>query len=76
MLHALLKTNNRVCAYALPFLNSRHEYGRPEHTIQLLQICDKGKMMNCWESYADTTATWLINRGAKGLLTQPPMRSR
>jgi hypothetical protein len=46
-----IKTNNPVSAYALHILNNRHEYGSPEHTIQLLQTCDKGKMMNCWESF-------------------------
>ena len=32
-----IKTNNPLSAYALHILNNRHEYGNPEHTIQLLQ---------------------------------------
>jgi hypothetical protein len=38
-------------AHALHILNNRHEYGSPEHTIQLLGAYDKGKIMNCWESF-------------------------
>ena len=30
--------------------NNRHDYGNPEHSLQLLQACEKGKIMNCWES--------------------------
>ena len=30
-------------------LNNRHEYGKPEHTLQLLQPYHKGKLMNYWE---------------------------
>jgi hypothetical protein len=45
-----VNTNNPLSAYALRILNNRHEYGNPEHTIQLLQACAKGKIMNCWES--------------------------
>ena len=46
-----IKTNNPVSAYALHIFNNRQEYGSPKHTMQLLQTCDKGKMMNCWESF-------------------------
>ena len=31
-------------------LNNKHDYGNPEHTLQLLQACEKGKTMNCWGS--------------------------
>ena len=31
-------------------LNNQHEYGNPEETFQLLQPCQKGKPLNCWES--------------------------
>ena len=31
-------------------LNNRHEYGKPEHTLKLLQPCKKGKLMNYWEA--------------------------
>jgi hypothetical protein len=58
-----IKTNNPVSAYVLLILNNRQEYGSPKHTMQVLQTCDKGKMMNCWESFyiAHTTATRLID---------------
>ena len=45
-----IKTNNPLSAYALHILN-RQEYGNPEHSIQVLQACGKGKIMNCWESF-------------------------
>ena len=32
-------------------LNNRLEYGNPEHTMQWLKICNKGKVMNCWKSF-------------------------
>jgi hypothetical protein len=31
-------------------LNNRQEYGKPEHTLQLLKLCRKGKLMNYWEA--------------------------
>ena len=37
-----IETNNPLSAYAFHILNNRHEYGNPEHTIQLLQACVKG----------------------------------
>ena len=40
-----------MSAYVLLILNNRQEYGSPKHTMQVLQTCDKGKMMNCWESF-------------------------
>ena len=46
-----IKTNNPISAYALHILNNRHEYGNPEHTMQLLKICNNGKVMNCWELF-------------------------
>ena len=46
-----IKTNNSLSAYALHILNNRHEYGNPKRTIQLLQACRKGKIMNCWEYF-------------------------
>ena len=44
-----VKTNNPLSAYAMHILN-KHDCGYPEHTLQLLQACEKGKLMNCWES--------------------------
>jgi len=46
-----IRTNIPVSAYALYILNNRHEYGSLEHTIQLLQACSKGKMMNWRDSF-------------------------
>jgi hypothetical protein len=46
-----IKTNNPISAYALHILNNRHEYGNAEHTMQLIKICNKGKVMNCWKSF-------------------------
>jgi hypothetical protein len=45
---ALIRTNDPVSTHALHILNNRHEYGRPGHSVLLLLLCDKGKMMNCW----------------------------
>jgi hypothetical protein len=46
-----IRTNIPVSAYTLHIINNRHEYGSLEHTIQLLQACGEGKMMNWWESF-------------------------
>ena len=45
-----IKTNNSLSAYAMHILNNIHEYGKPEHTLQLLQLCQKGKLMSYWEA--------------------------
>ena len=45
-----IKTNNPLSAYAMHILNNQQEYGNPYHTLQLLQPCQKGKLMNFWES--------------------------
>ena len=37
-------------AYALHILNNRHEYGTKEHIMELIKVCSKGRLMNCWES--------------------------
>ena len=39
------------CLDALHIVINRREYGNPEQTIQLLQTCNKGKKINCWESF-------------------------
>jgi hypothetical protein len=31
-------------------LDNRHEYGTEENTLQLLQACQKGTRMDCWEA--------------------------
>ena len=45
-----IKTNNSLPGYAIHILNNRHDYGTPEHSLQLLQTCRKGTIMNCWEA--------------------------
>ena len=45
-----IKTNNPLSAYATYILNNGHEYVKPEHTLQLLQPFQKGKLVNCWET--------------------------
>ena len=45
-----IKNNNPLSAYAIHILNNQHEYGNPDHTSQLLQPCQKGKLTDCWES--------------------------
>ena len=45
-----IKTNNPLSAYTKHILNNKHNYGNPEYTLQLLQACKKGKIMNSWES--------------------------
>ena len=53
-----IKTNNPISAYALHVVGNRHEYGSPEHTIQLLKACSKRNVMNCRESfYMQVTTT-------------------
>ena len=37
-------------AYATHILDNRHEYGTEENTLQLLQTCQKGTHMVCWEA--------------------------
>ena len=31
-------------------LDNRHEYGTEENTLQLLQACQKGTRLDCWEA--------------------------
>ena len=45
-----IRTNNTTSAYATHILNNRHEYGNASNTIQLLNKCNKGTRMNCWEA--------------------------
>jgi hypothetical protein len=46
-----IQTNNPKSAYATHILDNRHEYGTEENTLQLLQACQKGTCMDCWETY-------------------------
>jgi hypothetical protein len=46
-----IRTNNPKSAYAAHILNNRHEYGTAQETLQLLQNCQKGTRMDCWETY-------------------------
>jgi hypothetical protein len=36
--------------YVEYILQNRHEYGMAIDTLQLLQECQKGTRMNCWEA--------------------------
>jgi hypothetical protein len=45
-----IRTNNPKSAYATHILDNRHEYGTEENTLQLLQACQKGTHMDCWEA--------------------------
>jgi hypothetical protein len=42
---------NPKSAYATHILKNRHEYGTRESTLQLLQACQKGTRMDCWEAF-------------------------
>jgi hypothetical protein len=46
-----IRTNNSTSAYVNHILNNRKEYGNPEQTLQLLQSCNKGNLINCWETF-------------------------
>jgi len=43
-------TNNTLSAYAVHFLQNKHEYGTIEDTPQLLKTCRKSTCMNCGET--------------------------
>jgi hypothetical protein len=45
-----IRTNNPKSAYATHILDNRHKYGTEENTLQLLQACQKGTRMDCWEA--------------------------
>jgi hypothetical protein len=45
-----IRTNNPKSAYATHILNNRHEYGTAQNTLKLIQACQKGKKMDCWEA--------------------------
>jgi hypothetical protein len=46
-----IRTNNPKSTYSTHILNNRHEYGKAEDTLQLVQACQKGSPMDCWETY-------------------------
>ena len=45
-----IQTNNPKSAYVTHTLDIRHEYGTEENTLNLLQTCQKGTSMDCWEA--------------------------
>jgi hypothetical protein len=45
-----IKTNH-TSAYTFHIHNNRHTYCNLEYTMRLLKTCNKGKSMNCWESF-------------------------
>ena len=59
-----VRTNNPKSAYATHILENGHEYGTRESTLQLLQACQKGTRMDCWEAFyiQDTSSTKNIDR--------------
>jgi hypothetical protein len=46
-----IRTNNPKSAYETHILENRHEYGTRESTLKLLQACQKGTRMDCWEAF-------------------------
>jgi hypothetical protein len=50
-----IRTNSPTSAYALHILSQCHDYGSPppppDKTLHLLRSCEKGNIMNCWESF-------------------------
>jgi hypothetical protein len=44
-------TNTPTSPYALHILNQQHEYGCLDENLQLLKTCDKGNLMNLWETF-------------------------
>ena len=46
-----IRANNPKYAYATHILENRHEHGTRESTLQLLQACQKGTRMDCWEAF-------------------------
>ena len=48
--NALIVYNPKF-AYATHILENRHENGTRESTLQLLQACQKGTRMDCWEAF-------------------------
>jgi hypothetical protein len=46
-----IRTNNPKSAYATHILEIKHEYRTRGSTLQLLQACQKGTRMDCWEAF-------------------------
>jgi hypothetical protein len=46
-----IRTNTLHSVYAMHILNNQHEYGPSEYTLQMLQRCHKGTLMNIWENF-------------------------
>jgi len=45
------RSSNSTSVYAAHILDDRHEYGTKEDTLELLKKCQKGKYIDCWETY-------------------------
>jgi hypothetical protein len=45
-----IRSKNATSAYATHILENKHEYGKEEHTLELLKRCQKGKHMDGWEA--------------------------
>jgi hypothetical protein len=39
-----------ISAYAMHILHNRHQFGLADETLKLLNPCNKGIKMNCWEA--------------------------
>jgi hypothetical protein len=46
-----IRPNDPASAYALHILNQQHEYGCLNETLQFLKTCNKGNLMNQWETF-------------------------
>ena len=56
-----IKTNNPLSAYAKHILNNRHEYEKPEHTLQLLQLSQR-KTHELLRNITHAATTTVIDR--------------
>ena len=73
--HKIHKTNNPLSAYAMHILNNQYEYGNPEHTLRLLQPCQKGKTHEFLGIFIDrvTATTIFIDRRTENQRLKPPV---
>ena len=58
--HRFIKNNNPKSAYAIHIVRNGHKYGIL-HTMELLETCEKGQRMNCWEIFHILTFQYCLN---------------
>jgi hypothetical protein len=46
-----IRTNTPTSAYDLHVFDQQHEHGCLDETLHLLKTCDKGNLMNLWETF-------------------------